>query len=104
MFGTEGEPFQFPGTIFLPRQSLGGPYFHPVGWIYLTTILDLFSRKIVGWKISDRIDAKLAAEALQMAIALRQPKPGLIIHTDRGSQVCSETFQNLISDMTSCPA
>jgi transposase InsO family protein len=74
------------------------------GWIYLTTILDLFSRKIVGWKIGDRIDAKLAAEALQMAIALRQPKPGLIIHTDRGSQFCSETFQNLISEHDFLPS
>ena len=69
-----------------------------IGWIYLTTVLDLFSRKIVGWKISDRIDAQLAVEALQMAIALRRPKPGLMVHTDRGSQFCSETFQKLIID------
>ena len=61
-----------------------------IGRIYLTTILDLFSRKIAGWKISDKIDAQLATEALQMAIAFRQPKPGLIVHTDCGSQFCSD--------------
>ncbi len=69
-----------------------------VGWIYLTTIPDLFSRRIVGWKISERIDAQLATDALQMALTLRQPSPGLIVHTDRGSQFCSEAFQNLISE------
>ena len=67
-----------------------------LGWIFLTTIMDLFSRRIIGWKISDRIDAQLAADALQMAIRLRRPDPGLIVHTDRGSQFCSETFQNLL--------
>ncbi len=68
------------------------------GWIYLTTILDLFSRRIVGWKISDRIDAQLAVDALQMAITIRQPKSDLIVHTDRGSQFCSEAFQKRIAD------
>jgi transposase InsO family protein len=68
------------------------------GWVYLTTILDLFSRKIVGWKISQTIDAELAVGALQMAMTLRQPVAGLIVHTDRGSQFCSHAFQDLIAD------
>lgn len=74
------------------------------GWVYLTTILDLFSRRIVGWEVSDRIDASLAVAALQMAFTLRQVEPGLIVHTDRGSQFCSEAFQGLILEHQGQPS
>jgi putative transposase len=59
-------------------------------------VLDLFSRKIIGWAMSDRMKGDLAIEALQGTITLRGPRPGLIHHSDRGSQVCSTDDQNLV--------
>nr|WP_176026274.1 IS3 family transposase [Robbsia andropogonis] len=56
------------------------------GWLYLAAILDLGSRRIVGWSMSERIDAKLVCEALRSAYWQRRPPRGLIVHTDRGSQ------------------
>ena len=68
------------------------------GWLYLAIVLDLFSRKIVGWAISDRMKRGLAMEALRRAIVLRKPLPGLIHHSDRGSQYCSHDYRRLVSD------
>ncbi len=59
------------------------------GWLYLAIVLDLFSRRIVGWAVSDRLKKGLALAALKRAIAVRDPAPGLIHHSDRGSQYCS---------------
>src|ERR1700693_2471106 len=56
------------------------------GWLYLAVIIDLFSRRVVGWSMSERIDRKLALDALRMALAQRRPHRGLIHHSDRGSQ------------------
>lgn len=67
------------------------------GWLYLCTVEDLYSRRIVGWATSPLIDSRLVVEALQRAIARRQPLPGLIVHSDRGSQYCSEHFQELLA-------
>lgn len=67
------------------------------GWLYLCTVEDLYSRRIVGWSMSGRIDSRLVVRALEMAIAVRRPGPGLIVHSDRGSQYCSEHFQSLLS-------
>ena len=55
------------------------------GWLYLAVILDLFSRRVVGWAMSDRIDTDLVLKALQMALALRQPLQGLVLHSDQAS-------------------
>ena len=55
------------------------------GWLYLAIVLDLFSRRIVGWSVSDRMKRSLAMDALRRAIVLRQPPRGLIHHSDRGS-------------------
>jgi transposase InsO family protein len=66
------------------------------GWLYLAIVLDLFSRQIVGWAMSNRINRKLVTSALLMAIGQRRPKPGLIFHADRGSQYCSGDFQALL--------
>ena len=63
------------------------------GFSYLCTVQDLCSRKIVGWAAGRNIDAPLALAALDQAIALRQPQPGLIVHSDRGSQFASEIFR-----------
>jgi putative transposase len=63
------------------------------GWLYLAIVLDLFSRRIVGWSMSKFIDATLAISALDMALARRRPKPGLVVHTDRGSQYASREYR-----------
>jgi putative transposase len=66
------------------------------GWLYLAIVLDLFARRIVGWAVSDRLKRDLALAALKRAIALRNPPPGLIHHSDRGSQYCSDDYQRLL--------
>ena len=59
------------------------------GWLYLAVILDLFSRRVVGWSMSDSLKRELALDALKMALDDRQPLPGLVHHSDRGSQYAS---------------
>jgi putative transposase len=63
------------------------------GWLYLAVILDLFSRQVVGWAINSRINKHLVIAALRMAFWRRRPDPGLLFHSDRGSQYCSNKFQ-----------
>ena len=63
------------------------------GWLYLAVILDLFSRYVVGWAISDTIDRRLVLAALKMANDRRQPEPGLLHHTDQGCQYASDDYQ-----------
>ena len=74
------------------------------GWLYLAIVLDLFSRRIVGWAVSDRLKKDLALTALRRAIALRNPLPGLIHHSDRGSQYCSDDYQRLLKDHDIVPS
>ncbi len=66
------------------------------GWLYLAAVLDLYSRKVVGWAMAPTMPAELVCTALQMAIVLRQPTPGLIVHTDRGSQYASQAHRDLL--------
>ena len=66
------------------------------GWLYLAVVLDLFSRKVVGWSLSTRLHAKLVQDALLMAIWQRTPSPGLIFHSDRGSQYASRAVRKLL--------
>ncbi|MGO4917893.1 IS3 family transposase [Pseudogemmobacter sp. W21_MBD1_M6] len=66
------------------------------GWVYLAVIIDLFSRRVVGWAIRNRMKQDLALRALNMAIAIRRPPPGCIHHTDRGSQYCAHDYQKLL--------
>lgn len=66
------------------------------GWLYLATVIDLFSRQVVGWSMDKRMTRNLVINALTMAIGQRKPKPGLIFHSDRGSQYCSHEFQKLL--------
>ncbi len=63
------------------------------GWLYLAVMIDLHSRRIIGWAVSNRLKRDLAIRALDMAVALRKPPPGCIHHTDRGSQYCSHDYQ-----------
>jgi transposase InsO family protein len=69
------------------------------GFLLLVVILDLFSRKVVGWSIGDRLDAELSGDALRSAIGRRQPRPGLIFHTDRGSEFAAQSFRNLLAQI-----
>lgn len=66
------------------------------GWLYLAVIIDLYSRRVIGWAVSDRMKRDLAIRALEMAINLRQPPHGCIHHTDRGSQYCSHDYQKIL--------
>lgn len=66
------------------------------GWLYLAIVIDFFSRKIVGWHTSNRMKQELAIKALQKAITMREPKEGLIHHSDRGSQYCSDAYRELL--------
>ena len=67
------------------------------GWLYLAVILDLYSRRVIGWAVSNRMKRDLAIRALEMAVALRQPPKSCIHHTDRGSQYCSRDYQKLLA-------
>lgn len=66
------------------------------GWLYLAGVLDLFSRKIVGWAMSNQIDANLVEKALRMALYQRRPGQGLLHHSDRGSQYASHQIRALL--------
>jgi transposase InsO family protein len=66
------------------------------GWLYLASVIDLASRRVVGWAMADHMRAELACDALSMAIANRRPGPGLTFHSDRGSQYTSDDFTKLL--------
>jgi transposase InsO family protein len=68
------------------------------GWLYLAAILDVYSRRIVGWAMSDRMTRDLTIDALKMAIRQRRPGPGLIHHSDQGSQYTDSTYQALLKN------
>ena len=68
------------------------------GWPYLAIVLDLYSRKVVGWAMAPSMPAELVCSALRMAIQQRRPAPGLIVHSDRGSQYASALYQALLTD------
>jgi len=67
------------------------------GWLYLAVVLDLCSRKIVGWAMSHRLKTSLITEALSMAYCRRKPEAGLIHHSDRGSQYAGSDYQKLLA-------
>jgi len=67
------------------------------GWLYLAVVMDLYSRMVVGWSMSERMTTKLVVDALQMAIWRRERPQGVIIHSDRGSQYCSYEYQKLLA-------
>lgn len=67
------------------------------GWLYLAVVLDLFSRRVVGWATADHLRSELACDALQMALAHRRPKGELLHHSDRGTQYASDAYQALLA-------
>jgi transposase InsO family protein len=70
------------------------------GWLYLAVFLDVCSRRIVGWSMDRRINDRLIIDAFKQAMLHRGPLPGLVVHSDRGSQYCSHSFKKLLN--TSC--
>lgn len=86
-------------TADLPNQKWAGDISYVwtrEGWLYLAVILDLHSRRVIGWAVSNRMKRDLAIRALKMAIAFRSPPEGCIHHTDRGSQYCSHDYQKIL--------
>ncbi len=67
------------------------------GWLYLVAVLDVFSRRVVGWAMSSSLDAPLTSAALRMAVAQRRPASRLILHSDRGSQFASAAYRQLLA-------
>ncbi len=68
------------------------------GWMYLAIVMDLYSRRIVGWSISKRMTTDLICKAMIMGYTLRQPPKGLVFHSDRGSQYTSKRYRKLLKD------
>jgi transposase InsO family protein len=68
------------------------------GWLYLAIVLDRHSRRIVGWAVDDRLRKELPMAVLQRALVMRRPPPGLVQHSDRGSQYCSSAYQQMLCD------
>ena len=89
-FTAIGPDRKYAGDItYIPTQQ---------GWLYLATVIDLYSRRVVGWSLKDHMRTSLVNEALLMALWSRKPKQGLLWHTDRGSQYASESHRNLLGD------
>jgi putative transposase len=68
------------------------------GWLYLAVVIDLYARRVIGWEASDRMHAELPLSALAKALAMRRAGPGLIHHSDRGSQYCSNAYRAKLED------
>ena len=74
------------------------------GWLYLSFVLDTYSRRVVGWSISNNLKTELVLDAVNMAIYTRRPQPGLIHHSDRGSQYTSVEFGNRLREAGLLPS
>jgi putative transposase len=68
------------------------------GWLYLAAVIDLYSRQVVGWQMSESLHADIAVKALSMALERRQPPKGLMVHSDRGLQFASHAFRQLLDE------
>lgn len=88
-----------PGTVALDRVYVGDITYVRTweGWAYLATVIDLASRRVVGWAVADHMRSELVCDALRMAVDNRRPGPGLIFHSDRGTQYTATEFTTLLS-------
>jgi transposase InsO family protein len=88
-----------PGTVELDRVYVGDITYIRTweGWLYLATVIDLASRRVVGWAMADHMRAELVCDALRMAIENRRPAPGAMFHSDRGTQYTSTEFTDLLA-------
>jgi transposase InsO family protein len=90
-----------------PNQSWATDvtYIHTAeGWLYLAVMLDLFSRRVIGWAASITNDRVLALEALDRALTARRPKPGLVHHSDRGSPYASDDYRRTLAQRGLVPS
>ena len=89
-----------PGTVEVDTVYVGDITYIWTweGWLYLATVIDLASRKVVGWAMAEHMRAELACDALRMAIGARRPGPGAIFHSDRGTQYTAKEFTDLLAD------
>jgi transposase InsO family protein len=89
-----------PGTVELDRVYVGDITYIRTweGWLYLATVIDLASRRVVGWAMADHMRAELVCDALRMAIENRRPAPGAMFHSDRGTQYTSSEFTDLLTE------
>lgn len=86
-------------TITAPDQAWGSDatcVLTGQGWLYVVVVLDLFSRRVLGWSMGANLDAQMMLDALQMAIDSRRPKPGVVVHSDRGAQYASADYRQLL--------
>ena len=74
------------------------------GWLYLAVVIDLFSRRVIGWAMSERIDTVLVRGAMIMALTQRQPTAPLLVHSDRGVQYAAGDYQQLLKDWSLTPS
>jgi transposase InsO family protein len=88
-----------PGTVELDRIYVSDITYIWTweGWLYLATVMDLASRRVVGWAMADHMRTELVCDALGMAVETRRPAPGLIFHSDRGTQYTSKAFTALLA-------
>ncbi|MEI7065198.1 IS3 family transposase [Dickeya chrysanthemi] len=68
------------------------------GWLYLATVIDLYSRRIIGWSLSNRLKTQVVIDALEMAIKQRKPTGPVLAHSDRGSQYASHRYRDVLKD------
>ncbi len=89
-----------PGTVEVDRIYVGDITYIWTweGWLYLATVIDLASRRVVGWAMADHMRAELVCDALRMALGARRPGPGAIFHSDRGTQYTSTEFTDLLAE------
>lgn len=89
-----------PGTVELDRVYVGDITYIRTweGWLYLATVIDLASRRVVGWAMAEHMRAELVCDALGMAIQNRRPAPGAMFHSDRGTQYTSTEFTDLLTE------
>jgi transposase InsO family protein len=78
--------------------------FTSAGWLYLAAVMDLYSRKIVGWATAPHLKTSLVQQALAQAVRARRPRPGLIHHSDRGCQYASANYRSFLSSLKALPS
>lgn len=94
-------------TANAPNQKWAGDITYiptEEGWLYLAVVLDLFSRRVIGWAMSARIDAQLTQSALLMALVARRPSAPLVMHSDRGVQYAAGDYRQMLSDWSVTPS
>lgn len=94
-------------TASAPNQKWAGDITYITteeGWLYLAVVLDLFSRRVIGWAMSARIDAQLTESALLMALVARRPSAALIMHSDRGVQYAASNYRQMLRDWSVRPS